>query len=59
LAFDDFAIRNHYVQSMSLVGPSRHFVATQQLGCFWSEADIQVRAFTAAVYERPNGRPEF
>jgi hypothetical protein len=28
------------------IGTSRHFAATQQLGRFWSEADIQRTALT-------------
>jgi hypothetical protein len=26
---------------MSVIGPSRHFAATQHFGRFWSEADIE------------------
>jgi hypothetical protein len=42
----DRAYRSYSEPSMSLVGPSRHFAATQQFSRFRSEADIQRAALT-------------
>jgi len=37
--------------AMSLIGPSRHFAAAQQLGRFWREADIKWQVEPARCVE--------